>query len=363
MKEKLKILLTADVDGAVGGINIWAKHIVSYWENSNESKVELETIPSGRKDFTSFTQNTFHRVYDGVKAYSVFIRNVRKRLDENHYDILHMTSSASYGLIRDYLLIRIARKRRIKTVLHFHFGLIPELSTRRNWEWKLLLKVSQMADKVIVLDRKSLDTLLASGITNAVQVSNPISPLVLEQVKSLGNLNNKEEKIILYVGQCYKAKGVIELANACKGIKDITLSYIGSCSDEMAHEIREIEGDEHFINILGIKPYSEVIKAMNSCMVFVLPSYSEGFPNVILEAMACGCAIISTSVGAIPEMLGNNCGIVVAPKDIAALQSSILLLVENKELRVSYGNEAKKKVMEYDISRVWSSLEDIWVNL
>ena len=57
--------------------------------------------------------------------------------------------------------------------------------------------------------------------------------------------------------------------------------------------------------------------------VFVLPSYTEGFPNVIIEAMAMGKPIIATSVGAIPEMLDEGCGVVVPPKDADSLQKAL----------------------------------------
>jgi glycosyltransferase involved in cell wall biosynthesis len=66
---------------------------------------------------------------------------------------------------------------------------------------------------------------------------------------------------------------------------------------------------------------------MQAADLFVLPTYTEGFPNVILEAMAAGKAIISTRVGAIPEMLAvdenESCGLVIAPRDAGALVAAL----------------------------------------
>jgi len=57
---------------------------------------------------------------------------------------------------------------------------------------------------------------------------------------------------------------------------------------------------------------------------FILPSYTEGFPNVILEAMALGKPIIATSVGAIPEILSEECGVVMKPRDQRDIEQASL---------------------------------------
>lgn len=356
MKDKRKVLMMADVDGAVGGINIWARHVVNYWKTLDASCIVIDTISSGRKDFTSFTKNKATRILDGIKAYSAFLRKVDRELQKEKYDVFHINSSASFGLFRDYLLLKKAHKKGVNTVLHFHFGRIPDLKVAQNREWRWLLKVSKMADKVVVLDQASLEALLSSGLKNVVKIPNPVAPYVLQH--AIGG--DEVRKGILYVGQCYRAKGIYELVEACKGIKDATLKLIGSCSDVVANELKTIESGENYLSLAGMKPYAEVIEEMKRCEVFVLPSYSEGFPNVILEAMACGCAIVSTTVGAIPELLNKNCGLLVAPREVAALRDAIKKLLDNPELCAKFGKNAKEKVKEYKIEIIWEKLMETW---
>ena len=115
----------------------------------------------------------------------------------------------------------------------------------------------------------------------------------------------------------------------------------------------------------GGVPHEEVIREMLSCDIFVLPSYTEGFPNVILEAMACGCAIVATKVGAIPEMLeeenGDKCGVLVNPKSSEELYDALKTLLDNGSIKEEIGNNALQRVKErYVMPKVWNKLEGIW---
>ena len=112
-------------------------------------------------------------------------------------------------------------------------------------------------------------------------------------------------------------------------------------------------------------PHDEVIKEMLAAGVFCLPSYTEGFPNVILESMACGCSIIATPVGAIPEMLqfdsNEMCGLKVSVGDVDSIVKQISELLFNNDLRYNCRRNAVKRVNElYAIPVVWNQLQKIW---
>jgi glycosyltransferase involved in cell wall biosynthesis len=69
-----------------------------------------------------------------------------------------------------------------------------------------------------------------------------------------------------------------------------------------------------------------VAKWMNASDLVVLPSYMEGCPNVLLEAQSCGCPVIATAVGGIPEIVSEENGILIAPRDVDALTQAHLEL-------------------------------------
>ena len=98
--------------------------------------------------------------------------------------------------------------------------------------------------------------------------------------------------------------------------------------------------------------------------IFAFPSYTEGFPNVILEATVCGCAIASSSVGAIPEMLDVNnkpCGICYKPQSIDDVRDSIIHLLSDGDLCENYSQQAMcRAYSEYSMQNVWQRLINIW---
>src|SRR5712692_8723197 len=97
----------------------------------------------------------------------------------------------------------------------------------------------------------------------------------------------------------------------------------------------------------GVYTHPEQCRAfMESLDVFVMPSFTEGTPNSIVEAMACGKPIIASDVGGIPDMLGGDSGILVPPGDQRALTEAMLRLALDEGLRKRMGAAAKERYEE-----------------
>jgi glycosyltransferase involved in cell wall biosynthesis len=93
----------------------------------------------------------------------------------------------------------------------------------------------------------------------------------------------------------------------------------------------------------------------------VLPSYSEGFPNVVLEAMTLGKAIVATSVGAVPEMLSDGCGVLVPPGNIEELDRALSRVVGEAELRATLGRRARARALaRFSIDAVFPQYRAVW---
>jgi glycosyltransferase involved in cell wall biosynthesis len=148
------------------------------------------------------------------------------------------------------------------------------------------------------------------------------------------------------------SKGVIELVEACTGISDrpFELELVGPVAPEIESQLTATAASReggHWLRFTGAVSNDEAVQRVARADVFVLPSYSEGFPKSVLEAMALGVAIVATNVGAIPEMLqgghGEAAGIIVPPRDIKNLRLAIEDLLYDSAKRSALGVAARKK--------------------
>jgi glycosyltransferase involved in cell wall biosynthesis len=98
----------------------------------------------------------------------------------------------------------------------------------------------------------------------------------------------------------------------------------------------------------GVYTHPEECRAfMESLDVFVMPSFTEGTPNCIVEAMACGKPIIASEVGGIPDMVGDDSGVLVPAGDMSALAEAMLRLAQDSELRKRMGEAAKERYEKF----------------
>lgn len=363
----MKVLFVAPFDGITGGITRWAEHIYNYYQGISDTEIVIDKCSIGR-NYVVKADKPITRIISAFKDYSHTIRNYRNVLRRDSYDIAHISTSASMSLIKDLLMIRIAHKYGAKTVVHFHFGRIPELQKQNNWEWKLIKRVLSLSDSAIVMTENSYRTLVECGYKNVCIVPNPLSPSVVDYVEKHPN-KDRSPNTILFAGHVIKTKGVEELVEACGQIENVKLKIIGHATEEMKDLLRQkaskCKGHDSWLELTGELPYEQVLYQMQRCDVFVLPTYTEGFPNVILESMACGCAIVTTKVGAIPEMLKEDdrgkYGILIDPKNTEALESAIKAMLGDENLKNQCRQNAQRRVLErYSMPNIWLELNSIW---
>lgn len=347
-----------------GGIAIWAQNIMDYC-SSLDSDVRLHVVPYDRRTDVNACENLVKRAWLGLKEYRIPVKETRRQISLGLYDVLHLCTSASISLTKDIIVLHQAKRKGVKTVVHFHFGRIPDLKERRNWEWKLLKKVVKMADAAVVMDMKSYSSLRDYGFSNVYYLPNPLSQSISRQIAQESSIVSREENRISFVGHVIPTKGVYELVEACRHIDGIKLSIVGKASDEVKKRMEQLSSGGDWMTFKGEVNHSQVIRELLSTEIFVLPTYTEGFPNVILESMACGCAIITTSVGAIPEMLNfgtsEPCGLCTEVKDVEGLRKNILYFINNKQEAQRFATRALHRVNAmYSIEEVWQQLVRIW---
>ena len=134
-------------------------------------------------------------------------------------------------------------------------------------------------------------------------------------------------RLVVYVGRLVPEKGLRELLEATAMLSQahprVELALIGDgpLRDELDQSARRIAGVP--VHLPGALDASMVARWMAASDLITLPSYSEGHPNVLVEALASGRPVVATHVGGIPEVVDASCGVLVAPRDVHALSVAL----------------------------------------
>jgi len=135
-----------------------------------------------------------------------------------------------------------------------------------------------------------------------------------------------DARIITYVGNLKESKGVLDLLAAFGRVEDhdIRLAIVGG--GEARAEVERAAapfGDR--VVLAGPQPLAEIPKWIGACDVLTLPSWNEGTPNVVLEALASGRRVVATRVGGIPDLVTSpELGELVAARDVASLAAALV---------------------------------------
>jgi glycosyltransferase involved in cell wall biosynthesis len=277
--------------------------------------------------------------------------------------IIHVQTSAQLRGPWDTGILAVAALMGVPSFYSIHMGRLPEVMARKGWEWRGLRWALKLADRVVVLDQsseKALKRFLPAE--RVVRLPNAIAVPPLERSSV-----PPESPIVLYLGHVIPTKGMKELMEAWRVLRPqgwrLQLAGLGSAAYKQ--ELLEIVGPEAGVEFLGDLPPEKVWECLQDAAIFVLPTYTEGFPNVILEAMAAGKAIISTRVGAIPEMLDADepeaCGLVIQPRDTGVLIAALRELMADPQRRKFLAQRARAKLeRSYTTDAVYGRLLTLW---
>ncbi len=155
-------------------------------------------------------------------------------------------------------------------------------------------------------------------------------------------LTIKKEGDVVFVGRLSHQKNVFNLIKAFEDL-NYTLDIYGD--GELREKIEKLIKNLKLKNVKlkGVVPNSELPKILNQYKVFVLPSFYEGTPKALLEAMACGLACLGTNVEGIKEVIHGKNGWLVGT-DAHEIRKGVKILMENELLRKKLGRNARKTI-------------------
>lgn len=260
---------------------------------------------------------------------------------------IHMASRGSYK--RKSMLVRITNLFNTKIIIHLHGAEFQDFYNNEcNTCKKAHIKDTfNMADKVIVLSTQWLDWLntILNDQSKGVVVYNAVPVLPIKRVDQSEFFN------FVFLGRLGERKGVTDLISAFSRVIKLHPSarlLLGGDGDLNKYKqiVRDlsIENEVKFLGWISGNEKLEILKKANS---YVLPSYNEGFPMGVLEAMSCKIPVIASRAGGIPDAItSNEEGILIDAGDTNALVKAMLFSIESPEKVESMQNKAFIKYVE-----------------
>ncbi len=373
--KKIKVLLLAP-QKATGGIASWTHCLLKV---SRQETVEYKVIDTS-KLYDSMGHNLGLRgAFFGFRDAVIRLFKILYALCNYHPDLVYITSAPSIGLfVRDVPLMLSLKCFGIRCILHLRGGSVRGFvgtSRIRQWGTKMALRSCRA---VFVITREVEKYLRENiGAQRMFYIPNMIEDEYVETrpAKKVYSPVDKKVMNLIHVAWQAPAKGSMDLVEAMRYVKSsVHCKLVGEIAPEYEANLAQMIQScnlQNKVSLTGIQKGHALDRLYQDADVFVFPTHSEGFPNVILEAMANGLPIIASDVGNIREMIGydSDCpaGLLledVPPINAVELAKKIDALVQDSSLRQSMGISATKRVQKYYLaSKVVPNLESLLVGL
>ena len=327
-----KLLLIGAIPPPVGGDAIWAENFVNHQLNKDIQIKIVNTSLIGRR--ASKLGKKF-QIWDELRRTIKIWRLTLFSLVRFKPDLVHVNCNCSkFGVIRDFCTLCIIKLMGVPKVLHCHANVSDGIG--QSYVGNFFLKrCLYIATSILVLNEQSAKYCYRISKRKSVVMPN----FVDEGIIAKAHVINPKITRIVFVGHMIRTKGLLEMLEVSRRNPHITFLMAGMLNLE-SFPIKPPDN----ITFLGNVEFSVIMDLLDSSDLFMFPTYSEGFSVALLEAMARGLPVITTSVGANEEMLENLGGITVPVADVDALCQA-LVQMEDPEIRylMSEWNIAKVK--------------------
>ncbi|WP_242840765.1 glycosyltransferase family 4 protein [Butyrivibrio proteoclasticus] len=280
-------------------------------------------------------KSTFKMIKKAIGAYIEF----SKMLKEFKPELIHIHSSFGGSFYRMQPFIYMAKRRGVPIVDHCHGADFDTFYVKASEKKKRRIKkVFGNFSKVIVLSDEWKEKLLnILPEEKLVVIQNYCKPQSEDFVESMVD-SRFDKKQVLFLGELGKRKGGYDFASiveaTVKRNPDVSFVFGGSGTKEDEKNIKDSideRGISSYVLFPGWVRNEEKDKYLRESGIFLLPSYQEGLPMAILDAMAYGLPVISTNVGGIPQLIHQDVsGYIHEPGDAESMGESISRVFEKE---------------------------------
>ncbi|PAF37229.1 hypothetical protein CHH58_10345 [Terribacillus saccharophilus] len=326
---KINVLMVGSSLDVKGGMTTVVESFLK--ESQNSERISVQFIP------THFEKNNnlIKLFYFFIACLKIFLTLLKSQIDVVH---LHMSERGSFK--RKYIILLISKMFQKKVIIHTHGAEFKEYYQESNNSTKVKIrKLLQKADLVITLGEK-WDQIIRTiePKTNTYILRNSVDlPSDFNVNKEFGSSIN-----ILFLAVTTKRKGIIDLINASPGIIEhleskrrkviFTIAGDGDLLNESKQLTKELNLQDNF-DFKGWISRQQIQNLLKDTDLFVLPSYNEGLPMSILEALSYAVPVVSTNVGSINEAIEDNKnGFLIEPGNLEMIENSVVEILNSPHL-------------------------------
>ena len=349
----MKIAMVGQFPPHVGGVGV---HIHTLSKKLVEQGHEVYVITYPHKEIKDI--DGIHVI--GTKGLNIpgvrglmFKKNAKRALEnllsKEDIDIIH----GHYLFPAGAAAVEVGKKHGIKTYVTAHGSDMFELYKSQPLMCPTLKNVLKDADVVFAVSNALKHEIIATGVVgiadktriswNSVDI-NKFSTKQNNSFKDEYNLNDKP--IVLFVGNLIKRKNVDSLLEAKKiANSDYYLVVVGD--GPLFKKLTKKVEDENIRDVIFTGSRDDVESIIPSCDVLILPSFSESFGLVLIEALACGKPVIGSDVGGISEIINDDVGLLVNPNKISSIANAVDTIVNDENLRGIFSMNARNRALDF----------------
>ena len=284
----------------------------------------------------------------------------------NRFSIVHLHTASYWSFKRKCLLVLISKVFKKKVVIHLHGAKFVDYYNKSMPIEKILIKkVFGLSDRIVCLSPQWYQDLSDFCPKEKISIIPNCVPIQIH-INSDKSNEKKIEKTILLFGRLGERKGVYDLLSAIGMLRlgDYNAKLI-LCGDGEINKIeKKVEelGLNDAVHLAGWVDGEKKIDLLRNGYFYVLPSYFEGLPVSILEAMSYGLPIVSTNVGGIPYVIDDGVeGFLVEPGNISLLRDRIRTLLLDETLQLKMSRAALLKVQKkFSMENLVSMLHQLY---
>lgn len=313
---------------------------------------------------------TTHTNGPAITRILLFVRALATFLTEvlfHRPQVVHLHTAAYGSFVRKGVIGWIARFFRLPIILHMHGADFMSFFYDAPRPFQVLIRLTlERADALVALGDAWADQLsVIAPLAKIVVVPNAVNPVAPVDQHVAGPIN------VVFLGEIGHRKGTFTLLDAwAKMIADVEgpsrarLTIIGDGEVERARQkvadLRVVAS----VEVHGWMAHTEVKEVLAQSQILVLPSRDEGQPMAILEAMARGLCVVASTVGGIPEILSDGCGVLVSPDDVDELANGMAHVITDHHARASYGSKGLQRIRDrFDVAVVSQRFDALYRQL